>query len=64
MLWKCNFDLADGVRIQELAVNVYFSYNGVMVILLKTPMEYPFAHSLHRDFFMPERKVFMNELQV
>ena len=64
MLWNCYFDLTDGVKIQELAVNVYFGNNVVMAILLKTRMEYPFAHSLHRNFFMSEMKIFMNELQV
>ena len=63
MLWNCYFDLTDGVKIQELAVNVYFGNNVVMVILLKTRMEYPFPHSLHRNFFMSEIKVVMNELQ-
>ena len=64
MLWNCYFDLTDGVKIQELAVNVYFGNNVVMIILLKTRMEHPFAHSLHRNFFLSETKVFINELQV
>ena len=64
MLWNCYFDLTDDVKIQELTVNVYFGNKLVMVILLKTRMEYNFVHSLHRHFFMSEIKVFMNEPQV
>ena len=61
VLCNCYLDLTDGVKIQQLAINVYFGNNVVMVILLKTRMEYPFAHSLHRNFFMSEIKVFMND---
>ena len=46
MLWNFYFDLTDDVKIQKLAVNVYFGNNMVMVILLKARIEYPFAHSL------------------
>ena len=49
MLWNFYFDLTDGVKIQKLAVNVYFSNNVVMVILLKTRTEYPFADSLSHN---------------
>ena len=50
MLWNCYFDFTDGVKIQELTVNVCFDNNVVMGILLKTRIEYSFA--------------VMNELQV
>ena len=64
MLWNYYFDLTDGVKIQELVVNLYFGNNLVMVILLKTHMEYPFAYSLLRNFFMSRIKTFMKQLQV
>ena len=40
------FDLADGVKIQKLEVNVYFGNNVVMAIFMHTRFEYPFAHNL------------------
>ena len=46
MLRNFYFDLTDGVKIEKLEVNVYFENNLVMVILLKTRIEYPLAHSL------------------
>ena len=52
MLWNFYFDLIDDVKIQELAVNVYFGNN--VVILLKTRIEYPFVYSLSHN----EKKLF------
>ena len=49
ILWNFYFDLSGRVKIQRLAVNVYFGNNVVMVILLKTRIEYPFAHSLSHN---------------
>ena len=46
MLYNFSFDLTDGFKIQKLAVNAYCDNNVVMVILLKTRIEYPFTHSL------------------
>ena len=46
MLRNFYFDLTNGVQIEKLAVNVYFDNNLVMIILLKTRIEYPLAHSL------------------
>ena len=46
MLWNFYFDLADGVKIQKLAGNVHFDNNVVMVIFLRTRVEYPFADRL------------------
>ena len=45
MLWNFYFDLSDGVKIQKLAVNIYFGNNVVKVILLTKLIEYPFAQS-------------------
>ena len=65
MLWNFYFDLIDDVKIQELAVNVYFGNN--VVILLKTRIEYPFVYSLshnEKNFSVPEILSFINEQQV
>ena len=42
-------DLTCGVKISKLVVNVYFGNNVVMVILLKTRIEYPFVHTLSHN---------------
>ena len=46
MLWNSYFDLTDGLKIQNLAIIAYFGSNVVMVILLKTSIEYPIVHRL------------------
>ena len=49
MLRNFYFDLTCGVKMSKLAVNVYFGNNVVMVILLKTRIEYPFVHTLSHN---------------
>ena len=49
MLWNFCFDLTESIKIQKLAVNVYFVNNADMAILLKTRIEYLFAHSLSHN---------------
>ena len=53
---NCHFDLTDGVKIQELAVNAYFGNNVIMVILLKNRIEYLFAHNLLIQTYKPQKK--------
>ena len=53
---NCHFDLTDGVKIQELAVNAYFGNNVIMVILLKNRIEYPFARNLLVQTYKPKKK--------
>ena len=56
MFSNCHFDLTDGVKIQELAVNAYFGNNVIMVILLKNRIEYPFARNLLVQTYKPQKK--------
>ena len=56
MFSNCHFDLTDGVKIQELAVNAYFGNNVIMVILLKNRIEYPFARNLLIQTYKPQKK--------
>ena len=66
MLWNFYSDLTCGVEISKLVVNVYFGNNVVMVILLKTRIEYPFVHTLSHNWlklnFVIARKLYIENI--